>query len=50
MRPFTGINRIERYAEREFAAGDRVFGLLDNELLDQRRAIIDLKSMSLFVK
>ncbi len=50
MRAFTGINRIERYAEKDFAPGERIFGLLGNELLDQRRAIIDLGTMSLFLK
>lgn len=50
VRTFTGINRIERYSQKEFAPGDRIFGLLGNELLDQRRAIIDLESMSLFLK
>lgn len=50
VRTFTGINRIERYSQKEFAPGERIFGLLGNELLDQRRAIIDLGSMSLFLK
>ena len=50
VRAFTGINHIEEYAQKDFAAGDRIFGLLGNELLDQRQAIIDLGSMSLFLK
>ncbi|MBA3830623.1 MAG: clan AA aspartic protease [Chthoniobacterales bacterium] len=50
VRAFTGVNRIEQYSEREFSPGERIFGLLGNELLDQRRAIIDLESMSLFLK
>jgi predicted aspartyl protease len=50
VRAFTGINRIEVYAEKEYAPGDRIFGVLGNELLDQHRAIIDLGSMSLFLK
>lgn len=50
VRAFTGLNRIERYAEKDFPAGERIFGLLGNELLDQRRAIVDFGTMSLFLK
>lgn len=49
-RAFTGINRIEFYTPRHSANGERAFGLLGNELLDRYRAIIDLGSMSLFLK
>ncbi len=49
-RTFTGINRIEYYAQRHEPPGERLLGLLGNELLDQRHAIIDLGSMSLFLK
>ena len=50
LRSFTGINHREYYAPLHIAPGDTVFGLLGNELLDQRRAIIDLGSMSVFLK
>ncbi len=50
MRTFTGINRIEVYAEKNPVPGDRILGLLGNELLDQREAIIDLETMKLFLK
>ncbi|MDQ3120367.1 MAG: aspartyl protease family protein [Verrucomicrobiota bacterium] len=49
-RAYTGINRIELYSAARGPSGERLFGLLGNELLDQRRAIIDLGSMSLFLK
>lgn len=49
-RTYTGINRIEYYSAQKPAPGERIFGLLGNELLDQRRAIIDLDGMSLFLK
>lgn len=48
LRTYTGINRIEYYAPRSSA--ERIIGVLGNELLDQRRAIIDLDSKSLFLK
>ncbi len=47
---YTGFNRIEYTEPRRIAPGDTIFGLLGNELLDQRRAIIDLGSMSLLLK
>lgn len=50
VRAYTGINRIEYYRQRTIAPGDTIFGLLGNEILDQHRAIIDLGSMSLFLK
>ena len=50
VRAFTGINRREYYPQKEYSPGDRIFGLLGNELLDQRQAIIDLASMTLFLK
>ena len=49
QRAYTGINRIEYYAPRSPAA-ERIVGVLGNELLDQRRVIIDLDSKSLFLK
>jgi len=48
LRTHTGLRRLEIYAERSPA--ERILGLLGNELLDQRRGIIDLDSMSLFLK
>ncbi|MEP6955198.1 MAG: aspartyl protease family protein [Chthoniobacterales bacterium] len=48
LRTHTGIGRIEYYAPR--APADRIVGVLGNELLDQRQAIIDLDSKSLFLK
>lgn len=50
LRVFTGINRLEYYEPRRIAPGDTIFGLLGSELLDQRRAIIDLGSMSLYLR
>jgi len=47
-RTYTGFNRIEYYRAR--TPGTRTFGVLGNELLDQRRAIIDLESLALFLK
>lgn len=47
-RTYTGLGRIEYYTARIPEA--RLFGVLGNELLDQRRAIIDLGSMTLFLK
>ena len=49
-RTFTGLNRIEFRTRRDAVREPELFGLLGNELLDQRRAIIDLGSMSLFLK
>jgi predicted aspartyl protease len=49
-RAFTGLNRIEYRTRRDATREPELFGLLGNELLDQRRAIIDLGSMSLFLK
>lgn len=48
LRTFTGLGRIEYYGPRK--PGADVFGVLGNELLDQRRAIIDLENMVLFMK
>lgn len=50
-RTFTGIRTLEFYTVRDSPRPrEIVFGLLGNELLDQRRAIIDLESMALFLK
>jgi predicted aspartyl protease len=48
LRTFTGLNRIEYYAQRSPA--EQILGVLGNELLDQRNAIIDIGGMSLFLK
>jgi predicted aspartyl protease len=48
LRTHTGLGRLEFYGPRN--PRERVLGLLGNELLDQRRAIIDLGSGSLFLK
>ena len=50
LRTYTGMNRIEFYAPRQNARGDRIYGLLGNELLDIHQAIIDLGTMTLFMK
>jgi hypothetical protein len=50
LRTFTGFNRIEFYSPRSAARGDRIYGLLGNELLDLHHAIIDLDTMTLFMK
>lgn len=47
-RTYTGMGRIEYYPQR--ARDKQLFGVLGNELLDQRRAIIDLDSMTLYLK
>lgn len=47
-RAYTGMGRVEFYTPR--VPEKRLFGVLGNELLDQRHAIIDLGSMSLFLK
>ena len=49
-RAISGLGRIEFYAALQVPREGPVFGLLGNELLDQRHAIIDLASMSLFLK
>jgi predicted aspartyl protease len=49
-RVFTGINRLEYYDMRTPRSKQDIFGLLGSELLYQRSAIIDLNSMSLFLK
>ena len=48
VRTFTGLGRIEYYAPR--APAEQIVGVLGNELLDQRHAIIDVGGMSLFLK
>jgi hypothetical protein len=48
VRTHTGLGRLEFYAARNPA--ERQWGVLGNELLDQRRAIIDLGSNALFLK
>ena len=50
LRTYTGLNRVEFYAPRQSARGDRILGLLGSELLDLHQAIIDLDSMTLFMK
>lgn len=50
LRTFTGINRLEYYDAAALRNRKELFGLLGNELLDQRRAIIDLDRMTLFLK
>ena len=50
LRAVTGLNRIEFYAPPSEARGERIYGLLGNELLDLHRAIIDLDTMTLFMK
>lgn len=50
LRTFTGLGRIEFYSPRPGARGDRIYGLLGSELLDVHQAIIDLDSMTLFMK
>jgi predicted aspartyl protease len=50
LRTYTGLNRIEFYAPRPGARGDRIYGLLGSELLDLHQAIIDLGTMTLFMK
>ena len=50
LRTYSGIGRIEFYSPRSAARGDRIYGLLGSELLDLHRAIIDLDSMTLFMK
>ncbi len=48
LRTHTGLGRIEYYEPR--SPGAEVFGVLGNELLDHRRAIIDLENMILYFK
>lgn len=48
LRTYTGLGRIEYYGL--IPAADRIVGVLGNELLDQRRAIIDLDTVTLFLK
>ena len=50
LRTYTGMNRIEFYSPRAASSGDRIYGLLGNELLDLHHAIIDLDTMTLFLK
>lgn len=50
LRTYTGLNRIEFYSARPRISGDRIYGLLGSELLDLHHAIIDLDSMTLFMK
>ena len=50
LRTYSGMNRIEFYAPRPSARGDRIYGLLGNELLDLHHAIIDLETLTLFLK
>jgi predicted aspartyl protease len=50
VRVFTGINRLEYYDARAMKARRDIWGLLGAELLYQHHAIIDLDSMSLFLK
>jgi predicted aspartyl protease len=50
LRTYTGMGRIEFYSPRSGARGDRIYGLLGSELLDLHQAIIDLDSMTLFMK
>jgi len=50
LRTFTGMGRLEYFVPRKIAPGDTIFGLLGNELLDQRRAIIDFEEMALYLK
>lgn len=45
-----GLGRIVYYTPLQVPRQGPIFGLLGNELLDQRHAIIDLGSMSLFLK
>lgn len=49
-RTYTAFNKIEYYMRRDISRPQPIFGLLGNELLDQRRAIIDLDRMALFLK
>jgi predicted aspartyl protease len=49
-RAYTGLGRIEYYAPLNVPREGPIYGLLGNELLDQRHVIIDLDSMSLFLK
>lgn len=50
LRAISGLGRIEYYAALQVPREGPIFGLLGNELLDQRHAIIDLATMSLFLK
>ena len=50
LRTYTGLNRIEFYAPRQNLRGERIYGLLGSELLDIHHAIIDLGTMTLFMK
>ncbi len=50
LRVFTGINRLVGYDARMPRSKHDVLGLLGSELLYQRSAIIDLGSMSLYLK
>lgn len=50
LRTVTGMGRIEYYAARPTARGDRIYGLLGSELLDIHQAIIDLDTLTLFMK
>jgi hypothetical protein len=50
QRPYSGMNRVEFYAPRPSARGDRIYGLLGNELLDLHHGIIDLETLTLFLK
>ena len=48
LRTYTGLGRVELYATR--APAEQIVGVLGNDLLDQRRAIIDVGNMSLYLK
>ncbi len=50
LRAVSGIRQIEFYAARPGARGDRIYGLLGSELLDIHQAIIDLDTLTLFMK
>jgi len=50
VRAFTGMGRLEFYDMRAMRARRGIWGLLGAELLYQHHAIIDLDSMSLFLK
>lgn len=44
------LSGLQLDPERRLDSGEPIFGLLGDELLDQRQGIIDLESMSLFLK
>lgn len=50
LRAVSGIGRIEFYSARAGARGDRIYGLLGSELLAIHQAIIDLDTLTLFMK